>query len=249
MAQHRTVAELATAFGLLTRLPIGWLRAGTPPGTAQCVWAWPVVGMAAGALGGVVFAAAAALGMPPFLAALWSLAALVLVTGGLHEDGLADTADGFGGGFTRDRKLAILRDSRIGSYGALALILSLGLRAAAIAAIATPGAVLAALVVAGALGRASMIGPLLALSPARPDGMSASLGRVPPARAGAGFAIALLAALLFAAPHGSGPAIGLAIAGAAGMAFLAQRQIGGHTGDVLGATEIVVECLVLSALI
>ena len=78
--------------------------------------------------------------MAPALTAGWALAALVLLTGGFHEDGLADTADGFGGGRTRERKLEIMRDSRIGSYGALALVLSVGIRAAALATMARIGA-------------------------------------------------------------------------------------------------------------
>jgi adenosylcobinamide-GDP ribazoletransferase len=245
---NRLVTELAAAFGLLTRLPIGRLLSGTAPNHADCVWAYPVVGLAVSALGGAAFYAADALGMPASLAAVWSLAALVLSTGGLHEDGLADTADGFGGGSTRERKLEILRDSRIGSYGAIALILSLGLRAAAIAAIATPHAAMTAMVVAGALGRAAMIGLLLALKPARPDGMAASLGYIPHAPAFAGLAIALLTTMVLLAPHGSMIAIVLAFAGTSAMAVLAWRQIRGYTGDVLGATEITVECLVLTAL-
>ncbi len=237
--------ELAGAFGLLTRLPVGWaLRAGPVPEPADCIWAYPVVGLAVGALGAAVFRVAALLGMAPALAAGWTLVALVLMTGGFHEDGLADTADGFGGGATRERKLAILRDSRIGSYGAIALILSLGLRGAALA---LAGAPCVALIVAGALGRAAMIGMLLALRPARNDGLAASLGRIPVAQAAAGIGIALLAAVLLA-PGMALAVIALAVAGTLVMAALARRQIGGHTGDVLGATEIVVECLVLSAL-
>ena len=236
--------DLAAAFGLLTRLPMGRFLPAQMNG-AGGVWAYPVVGLAVGALGGGVFWLAGALGLGASLAAGWSLVAMILVTGGLHEDGLADTADGFGGGGTRERKLEILRDSRIGSFGAIALILALGIRATAIAG---SGGAMTSLIVAGGLGRAAMIGLLLAVQPARPDGMAAALGPIPFAPAATGIAIALLASAMLLTPQMFFVAIALALAGTLAMAVLANRQIGGHTGDVLGATEIVVECLVLSAL-
>ena len=246
----RRIQELAAAFALLTRLPVGLLLpAGTAVNYGDCVWAYPVVGLKVGILGGIVFWLAARFGMPPALAAGWTLAALVLITGGLHEDGLADTADGFGGGRGRERKLEIMRDSRIGSYGAIALILSLGLRGAAIASMAGPGAVLVALIVAGMLGRAAMIGILLVLQPARADGLAASLGRVPVGPAATGLAIAVLAAVGLLTFSMAFTGVALALTGVATMAWLARQQVGGYTGDVLGATEIVVECLVLTVLV
>lgn len=245
----RRLHELAAAFGLLTRLPVGpFLPAGTEVNHADCVWAYPVVGLKIGILGGAVFWMALRFGMPPALASGWTLAALTLITGGFHEDGLADTADGFGGGRGRERKLEIMRDSRIGSYGAIALVLSLGLRWAAIATIASPFAVLLALIVAGALGRAAMIGILLVLKPARADGLAASLGEIQVAPAATGVAIAFLAAAALLAVSMAVAVIVLALIGVATMAWLARRQVGGYTGDILGATEIVVECLVLTAL-
>ena len=238
--------ELAAAFGLLTRLPVGWwLPADAAVNYAGCVWAYPVVGAAVGALGGGVFWLASWLGMAPALTAGWALAALVLLTGGFHEDGLADTADGFGGGRTRERKLEIMRDSRIGSYGALALVLSVGIRAAALATMAAP---VAGMIAAAALGRAGMVMLLVGLRPARPDGLAASLGSVPLAPAAVGLVMALGVVLLVLGGPGALRAIVPALAGIGAMALLARRQIGGYSGDVLGATEIVVECLVLSSL-
>src|ERR1019366_4569859 len=109
---------------LLTRLPVGWFS-GTqaPAGIADAVWAFPIAGAVVGGIGGGVFWGCSALGLPPAVAAVWTLVATLLVTGALHEDGLADTADGFGGGRTREQKLEIMRDSRIGSFGALAVML------------------------------------------------------------------------------------------------------------------------------
>ncbi len=167
--------EFVAALMLLTRLPVGRLaRTAPPPG--QAVWAYPVVGAMVGLAGAGVFWAAAAAGLPPTLSALFAVATTMLLTGGLHEDGLADTADGFGGGRDRARKLAIMRDSRIGSYGALALMLSLAVRVAALAAMRHPAV---AMIVSGALGRGAMVGLLLMLRPARRDGLAASLGKPP----------------------------------------------------------------------
>jgi adenosylcobinamide-GDP ribazoletransferase len=229
--------ELVGAFMLLTRLPVArFSSAEVPP--AACVWAYPLVGGAIGALGAAVFTLTR-LVLPPAIAAILGIATTIFATGGLHEDGLADTADGFGGGRTTERKLDIMRDSRIGSYGALALMLSLALRATAI--VETPMAA-TALVVAGALGRGAMLVPLWHLRPARPDGLAAPLAAASPWVACAGLAIAALFAVLMPI------ALPAALVAAAIMTALARRQIGGYTGDVLGATEQAAECAVLIAL-
>ena len=231
--------EFVAALMLLTRLPVGRLaRTAPPPG--QAVWAYPVVGAMVGLAGAGVFWAAAAAGLPPTLSALFAVATTMLLTGALHEDGLADTADGFGGGRDRRRKLEIMRDSRIGSYGALALILSLAVRVAALAAMRHPAV---AMIVSGALGRGAMVGLLLMLRPARPDGLAASLGMPPRWATVAGLGLAVL--IGGAAPM----ALPAAVLAALAMATLARRQIGGYTGDVLGATEQAAECAVLTALL
>ncbi|MXP64139.1 adenosylcobinamide-GDP ribazoletransferase [Roseomonas sp. M0104] len=240
-------AELAAAFGLLTRLPVGALP--QPPdaaGYARAAWAWPLAGAAVGALGGAAQALLTAAGLPPALAAPWALAAMLLASGALHEDGLADTADGFGGARNPARKLEIMRDSRIGSFGALALVLSLALRGGALAELAAP---LPAMAAAGALARLAMLLPLLALPPARRDGLAAGLGRPPLAAALGALAVAaILAALLL--PAGAALlALGAALAGAAALAALAGSQIGGQTGDVLGASAVLAECAALSVLV
>jgi adenosylcobinamide-GDP ribazoletransferase len=234
--------ELVAAFMLLTRLPVARLSRLCPPPGAS-VWAYPIVGAVVGAIGAGVFWVGDFAGLPPAMAAIFAVGGTILVTGGLHEDGLADTADGFGGGSERLRKLEIMRDSRIGSFGALALMLSLALRVAALAALREPGAVAVALVVAGALGRGAMVGVLLILRPARASGLAAALGATPHRTAGVGLAIAAAFALL--APV----ALPAAILAAVGMAVLARRQIGGYTGDVLGATEQAAECAILTALL
>jgi adenosylcobinamide-GDP ribazoletransferase len=239
------LTDLRAAFTLLTRLPI---RTGSPPDLAHCVWAFPIVGLLVNGIGGLVYCAIHKAGMPPLLAAAWTLAITLILTGALHEDGLADTADGFGGGATPARKLEIMRDSRIGSYGALALLLSTLIRTTAIAAVAQPTPVLAALIGAGVVGRGAMILPLLLLSPARPDGMGAAVRRPALTVAMPGLALSAIAPFLLLPAKPAGVAILLGFAAAWGLARLAHRQIGGHTGDVLGAIEVITECVVLAVL-
>jgi adenosylcobinamide-GDP ribazoletransferase len=245
------LADLAAALGLLTRLPTGWLpQHQDASGFAHSVWAYPVVGFGIGAAGGTVLAAGLGLGLPPPVAALWSLGAGLLLTGGFHEDGLADTADGFGGGRNRDRKLEIMRDSRIGSFGVLALVLALGLRAAALAALPGQGlALVAATGVSAALGRGAALGLLRLLPPARRDGVAAGLGRPGSGPLLAGLVLAALpAALLLPAGLAAVAMLGTLLATLL-LARLAWRQIGGQTGDVLGAGAVLAECVALTVLV
>jgi adenosylcobinamide-GDP ribazoletransferase len=242
--------DLAGGFMLLTRLPVArFVRFGGPADLARCVWAFPVVGLVVGGMGGTVYWLGRWVGMPPLLGAVWALAVTMILTGGLHEDGLADTADGFGGGGSPGRKMEIMRDSRIGSYGALALILSVVVRVGAMAALDRPMIVLCAMIVAGMVGRSGMLVLLLALPAVRADGMGASVGRPSAGRAGVGLGLAVVAAFLLL--HAV-PAIAVVVLGfgaASIMARVAHSQIGGHTGDVLGASEVVTECVVLTVLV
>jgi adenosylcobinamide-GDP ribazoletransferase len=191
-------------------------------------------------LAALVFAA----GFPPLLGAAWALCVTMLLTGALHEDGLADMTDGFGGGRSPARKLEIMRDSRIGSYGALALMMSLLLRVSAVAAIPHPAP---ALIAAGIVGRGAMIVPLLLLPPARPDGLGATVRHPPLAAAALGLVLSAVAAWLVLGGRPAIAAVSAAAAAGLMVSAIAYRQIGGHTGDVLGGTEIASECFVLTA--
>ncbi len=229
--------ELRLALMLLTRLPVGRI-AGEAPSMAASAWAWPAAGLVVGLLSALALAVALGVGLPPLPAALLALSVAALATGAMHEDGLADLADGFGGGATRERKLEIMRDSRIGSYGVVALVLSFGFRAAAIAALAPAGAGWA-LVGLSAGSRATLPAALALMPPARPDGLgrAAAAEAVPALPAAAIGLLCLLPLGLFAAL-----AVALAIGLAAlALGILARRQIGGQTGDVLGAMQQVGE--------
>jgi adenosylcobinamide-GDP ribazoletransferase len=246
-ALRERLAEFAAAMALLTRLPVPKLSQPVAHG-GDSVWAYPLVGALVGALGGGAYWLAAWLSLPPALGALGALVVMVVATGALHEDGLADFADGLAGK-TPERRLAIMRDHQIGTYGVIALLLSLAIRAAAIALIAAPAAVLAALVATDAAGRLAAVLLMAALPPARGDGLSASVGQP-----GAG--LALVAALLtfaiawLALSFGAAVLLVMAAAvSAAGIGLLARNRLGGQTGDVLGAACQICQCLALMALV
>ncbi len=237
--------DLGTAIGFLTRLPLPQPDSDQAPDLARATRAMPLAGAAIGLLGAAVFGLANALGLPPVVAALLAIVATVLVTGALHEDGLADTADGLGATAEPARRLEIMRDSYTGVYGALALIFSVGLRAAALTAIAAPGPAAAALIAAHALARA-LPAAVMAWAPlARDDGLAAAAGQAESEHAwtalglGAGVTLVLL-----------GFGAGLAALLAAGLTTfaairLARARIGGYTGDILGAIEQLGEIAVL----
>jgi adenosylcobinamide-GDP ribazoletransferase len=236
--------DLKTGLAFCTRLPVT-----PPPGAslAQAVWTFPVVGAGIGAAGALVYWLADGLGLSAFVAATLAVAATALLTGCLHEDGLADTADGFGGGGTRERKLEIMRDSRSGAYGVAALLLSFLLRIGAIASLAGPGLAAAALIAAHAGARAVLPLFMRAVPPARQDGLSASAGT--PQTSAATIAV-LLGLLVLALFLGVGTALIAALLVAVALIALARlslRQIGGQTGDVLGAVEQTSEILILLA--
>ncbi len=226
-------AEAQLALMLLTRLPAGRIDGDVPP-LGQAAWAFPLVGALVGAISGLVFWGASAVALPALGAALLAITAAVLLTGGLHEDGLADMADGFGGGRDRAKKLDIMRDSRLGSYGALALILVIGLTASGVSA--AGGFVL--FVAIGALSRTAMLLPLMLLPPARTDGLGASAATP----LNGAFWVAVVFSLGLAIAVGALKPVLAALLVTLGVMALAKRQIGGQTGDILGATQKLAEC-------
>jgi adenosylcobinamide-GDP ribazoletransferase len=242
------VHDCKVALAFLTRLPAAPAPTADGASLGASVVMFPIVGALIGLLGGGGYALVFWLGVPPLPAAVVALATTIWLTGALHEDGLADVADGFGGGRTLEDKLRIMRDPRIGSYGALALILDLLARAGALAALAGPWTVAAALVVAGAVSRGALP-PVMAMLPyARTDGLAAAAGRPHPLRAAAAVLVAALIAVALLG-KAAAPAL-LAGAGAAfAVAWLARRQIGGHTGDVLGAVQQLTEIGVLLGIV
>ena len=242
-----TEAILAAAV-FLTRLPIQFTATMTSDLFGRAMGWFPLIGAGLGLGAGIAFGLLGWLGLPPMLVATATVALLVATTGALHEDGLSDTADGLGGGRNREHKLEIMRDSRIGSYGTLALLFSVLLRVGALTALPSAWAAIKVLVVAGAVSRAAMVVHSHRQAPARRDGLSATLGRPAQGATLIALGIALALSLLLL---GTKALVALVVAGiaTAAMMRLAEHHLGGQTGDLLGATQQVVEIAVLLVLV
>lgn len=246
------LCDLWIALALLTRLPVGapaaLPSAAEPMPYARASRCYPLAGALVGLIAAVVLLAAYRVGLPPILCALLAVATLVLVTGALHEDGLADLADGFGGGRDRTAKLAIMRDSRIGSYGVLALIFSVALRSVSLAAVGQPWQAVAALIAAQSLSRGGLAAIMALLPTARPGGLAARVGRPGGGAALTAILLAGVLALLLLDWMAALWTLLACLSIQAAVAVLARRQIGGYTGDVLGAAQQLGEIAVLLVL-
>jgi adenosylcobinamide-GDP ribazoletransferase len=241
---RRLATDLAISVMFCTRLPLAPSIPVTGGDIARASWAMPVAGALVGALGALSYWTAVSLGLPPLVAAALAVAAGLVITGCLHEDGLADAADGLGG-VGRARKLKIMRDSRLGTYGACALLVSLLLRWSALASIADARAVALALVAAHVAARASLPAFMTLVPPARSDGLAASAGPPPHAAVAAAGLLGTIALGLCLGPMAAVAALVLLAGAAALVARASVKAIGGHTGDVLGALEQINEIMVL----
>lgn len=258
------LGETAAMVRFYARLPLPPLGSfdepAHPPPFATSCRMLPVASLIITLPMALLAASLALTALPPIVSATIVIALGLAVTGALHEDGLADTIDGFGGGRDVAAKLAIMKDSRIGSYGAAALILALIARAGLYATLIAQSALLAATMIASAaiLSRTLSLAGFFWLPPARRDGVAAGVGR--PALSALAVATALTIGLLLPlalplfASRGSiwilHPLLGIIVAGlvSLGLGRIAFSQIGGQTGDVLGAAEQVCEIVVLLAL-
>ena len=258
--QTTLLRDTVASVRFLSRLPVGNIDGDELPDFRKTAHTFPLAGIIISVPGALVMLLASALGLPPLIIATLAILTLVGTTGGLHEDGLADVADGFGGGHTVTRKLEIMRDSAIGSYGTMALVFSIGLRVFSLAAIHTATGVFGSIVFlmcVGALSRASMLLPWYWLPKSRPSddavkdgdnaasakstsGLSARYGvpdhktllrALPFCLICLFFAILLVFQVNWLVSLIAGSLALIAIT------LIAKRQIGGHTGDVLGATQ------------
>jgi adenosylcobinamide-GDP ribazoletransferase len=237
--------EFEASILLLTRLRYRTAQPDSGVEIARAAWAFPIAGVVVGLIGSVVYWLACRAGLTYWPAAALAVAATITVTGCLHEDGLADTTDGFGGGDAREQKLAIMRDSRVGVYGVCVLALSILIRVSALASLGAPSLVVPALIAAHGAARALLPVFMALVPPARSDGLSASAGQ-PPRDSVVAAAIlgVLILVLCLGLGHGLAALVVLAIATAL-LAWLSLSQIGGQTGDVLGAVEQAGEIVVL----
>jgi adenosylcobinamide-GDP ribazoletransferase len=254
MMLRSALADIRACLRLYSRLPV---RAGDDghdmPDLSAVGWAIPLAGGAIGGIGAIAAALSQAAHLPPLLTSAIAIGALALTTGAMHEDGLADTVDGFGGGAARDDKLAIMRDSRIGAYGALALCVSILIRAFALAAIVERSALAGAtaLVAVGAISRVAGLLPMATLPPARSDGAG-----VAAAQSGQFLLRAMFVATCVGfLPWPAGASLAqtviaqlAAYCAALAIAQVARQHVGGYTGDVLGAAQQAAEIAALTAL-
>ncbi|MBX3597281.1 MAG: adenosylcobinamide-GDP ribazoletransferase [Rhizobiaceae bacterium] len=246
LSTRRIMGDLAIALVFFTRLPLPHFDLpGKTLGGA--LWAAPLVGVAVAIAGGAAYTLSHAIGINEGVAAAIALAITMLFTGCLHEDGLADTADAFGGGRTIARKLEIMRDSRIGTYGASALAMSVLLRWTSLASLPGGASAVCALIAAHTASRGALALFVQRTPYARADGLAASVGSVSNTVLLASLCLGALPLLLL----GIGPAIILALI--IGATFLCLRslfirQIGGITGDTLGAAQQAIEiCMLIAA--
>jgi adenosylcobinamide-GDP ribazoletransferase len=241
---HEWLDDFKMAAGFLTRLPVPHPDGAGPANFARAYRMFPVVGGLIGFAIGLFGLALGLVGVPDAAAAALVLGAGALLTGALHEDGLADVVDGFGGGRDVEGKLAIMRDSRIGTYGVIALLVSFAAKLSALVAI-PDSHVVQSLITAHALARGVLPVLALELPYARQDGLARTGGQPDTTTVTLACGFALLIALLSLSWLDVLWAV--AAAGISGLvvARLALRQIGGQTGDVLGAAEQVAETAIL----
>jgi adenosylcobinamide-GDP ribazoletransferase len=234
---------LAIAFGFMTRLPVPHVdvRGGD---LTRASAAFPLVGLVVAATA-IAVRHLTGLVWGPVIGTVTAVLSATIVTGAFHEDGLADTADGLWGGWDPEERLRIMRDSRLGTYGTVALIAVFALRLALLAGLSI-GTFAVAMVCGHVLGRAA--GPVLVTRlPALPDSSSAAIaGRLGPGAT----AIAALATLVpVALAAGAFAPVLLAVAAVVVLACgaLFRRRLGGVTGDAIGATTVLVELAVIAA--
>lgn len=238
-------SDITGALRLLTRLPLPHPATMTGPSAA---WAWPLAGCIVGAIVAAIAMGCLALLSPLNTGAVAAIAlgAQTMMTGAMHEDGLADTADGLWGGWDKARRLAIMKDSHIGTYGVMALIVVTLIRWNGLSILIGFGHWWVIIVVA-ALSRAPMAVLMTVMPNARLAGLAHSLGPVPRASAG----VAVLIGVGFALTLGASgiAAIAAVIMVVTALALIARAKIGGQTGDILGASQQLAEAAALCALV
>lgn len=233
--------DVPAAFGLLTRLPIPVDTERAIARGARAAWAYPLVGAVIGLFLAACIPLLLMTGLPGGIVAAIVLALGVIVTGAMHEDGLADSADGLWGGWDRDRRLAIMKDSHIGVYGVIAVAFSLLIRWLALVAIVASGSYWAALIAIGALSRCAMVAVMYGLPHARDGGLSQRVGRPEKPALMAALLLATTVAVLTGALVLIVPTAIAALA----CALIARAKICGQTGDILGATQQVTEIVLI----
>jgi len=237
-------SDVPAALGLLTRLPIKVDTEAAIHRGAASAWAYPVVGICVALISLLIVTGLSWFGVTSWILAGIYVALGIIITGAMHEDGLADSADGLWGGWTKERRLEIMKDSRIGTYGVLALILAVLLKAMAIHALIEAGSVWGPLVVCAAASRALMVVLMSLLPNARDTGLSQSVGRPEQSTMLVACAVGLGIGLV-ALPSFVPALMIVSVLVTLACGAIARAKIGGQTGDILGATQQITEIVLL----
>ncbi|GAA0606453.1 adenosylcobinamide-GDP ribazoletransferase [Thalassospira tepidiphila] len=238
------ISDFWRALALLSRVPVKGIDDFRAEVIARSVWSWPLVGLLLAGFAMLPAMLVYSLTANILIFAIIASAGMVLLTGSMHEDGIADCADGFGGGFERARKLEIMRDSQIGTYGVVALILCFGLRLILLSAAGDAGQAAILFLVMAITSRAAMPVVMHILPPARADGLGKGAGTPSVMMVGLGVGLALILSLVLSGLFATLAIFMGGLLAVGIVAAVAKWQIGGQTGDVLGATQIVTELFV-----
>lgn len=249
------ITAIARSVGFLSRIPVpSRFFEGDDGKMDHTPAAFAMAGLVVAAIPGLLLFALG-LSKAPLVACVIAIASLVFMTGALHEDGLGDTADGLGGGRDRERALTIMKDSRIGSYGALALSLSLMLRVAALSSLLSQTSALFAafaLVASAGFSRGAMVWHWNRLPPAKPDGVAARVGAPSNAAARIALGSGLLSVIALLLPFTSlltlCVAVFASLAAVQAFTVIVRKRLSGHTGDTIGASQQISDMVVLAAL-
>ena len=245
---RRLLEDIVLAFSFMTRLPMPRLKIRDDHRLSDALWAMPLAGLIIGAGAGGVFVASFHLGFGIWLGALIALTAMVLMTGALHDDGLADFWDGVGGGHTPQQRIAIMRDSHIGTYGIIALLLTYAILAVALVDFSRSSMLttlhgqirpelesIIKLAIVTMLSRAALVVPFIWLAPAQTEGLAHRFGHPSAMNIALTALWPIAIAVMLLGTHAIAVISGAGL-GAALITALAARYIRGYTGDVLGAS-------------
>ncbi len=247
-------ADIAAAFLLLSRFPVFWHKFDddSPPNFVSAQWAFPIVGLFIGGIAGLVLWLGIKLDLPVILSATLALASTLVLTGAMHEDGLADTADGFGGGCDAAAKAKIMHDSNIGSYGAMGLCLSTIARIGLLVALAEKSdgwLLIIFMAIVGAGARFQVLAMLCLYPVSSYAKLGMVIGRPEFKRGFVGMAFWIVPLLIFVPQIGGIASLVVATTVSLWFGKLAMRQIGGLNGDVMGAAILLGEISILSCII
>ena len=238
--------DMKTTMSLLTIIPV---RNVPPPGTiAQSSWFWPIIGAFLGLLAGTTATLLMAIGASPIISSIIATGLLVALTGGLHEDGLADCADGLPNGDNPEKRIEIMRDSRLGTYGVLALVMALLMRVVCLSELLNANLAIEAMVVSGTFSRMAMTSATCLIAPAAQNGMSSSAGQPSIRITLLSIALSLAVLVLLSVVHWL-PIIALAAVPVVLFCLYARNRLGGQTGDVIGATQQLTEIFCLLSIV